>query len=579
MSIWYPGYGTSFSKYLLLETDTGRDLAGPIQKSGSIISSNISAQTKTIIDSNNQFSNIIGEGFKSVANALDWGFDRLDYALQDVNTSIESLHSDFNYSMMLLLEQASIRNRLLNNLIDKIDAINEKLGSPTLTQSREFYKIGCEKLSKGLLDKALESFKEAEKKNDTDFFIQFNIGKLLLYGINSEVNIIDLEKAKQHFLNAARYAKAEMNIDASFSKYAAEAYLHASIATYAASDSVLQNKVEFKSQIEEAFQLAAKATALNPKLSEGFYHLSKYLALLGNSEESIKFLQLAIDEDAQYSRKVEFDHSFDLIKENIFHFIDQLKEKEKSTYTYLCSKISSLWDEVKKWSINQTPFENEYLKFSKDFQSALLYKDMDKHIGYIEANLILKKLDKQLPLLISNVKLHYKEKVSSILKNIVVIAIKGEYSHSVDRLIKEVHYHLSQAKTGLGSLSSYNDYINSLNEANEAKKFSNEANSLARNERSQKDAKDREVLIVKKEEERRNMEIEKLRNIRNEASKNYAVATGISFALFGLLSGCFSCFNGMAHGIGGNWNFIGYALMAGLIGVVIGAIVGQLRSK
>ncbi|MEI6188342.1 MAG: hypothetical protein WCP46_07620, partial [Alphaproteobacteria bacterium] len=96
MSIWYPEYGTSFSKYLLLETNVGRDLAGIIQKGSNKIASEVSEQTRSIVANNYQLEQTLGNGFNSITNEINWGFDRIEYALQNVNSSIESLHSDFN---------------------------------------------------------------------------------------------------------------------------------------------------------------------------------------------------------------------------------------------------------------------------------------------------------------------------------------------------------------------------------------------------------------------------------------------------------------------------------------------------
>src|ERR1035441_2310343 len=97
-------------------------------------------------------------------------------------------------------------------------------------------------VSRQKLDKALQALQRAAELNDTDFFIEFQIGKLYLYGIDDDDNVVDLARAKRHLLDAARYAKGEAAIDASFLRLAAQACLHASIASYASIDASIQNE-------------------------------------------------------------------------------------------------------------------------------------------------------------------------------------------------------------------------------------------------------------------------------------------------------------------------------------------------
>ena len=91
----------------------------------------------------------------------------------------------------------------------QLDTIHQTLQSPLLTQARELFRLGVEHYRKGLLDKALAAFLKAEEKSDVDFYLQFKIGKLYLYGRDEDANVIDLAKAESHFLLAARNANAE----------------------------------------------------------------------------------------------------------------------------------------------------------------------------------------------------------------------------------------------------------------------------------------------------------------------------------------------------------------------------------
>ena len=66
------------------------------------------------------------------------------------------------------------------------------------------YRIACERLVKGLLDKSLEAFLESARKDDTNFMTHLMIGKLYLYGVNGDINLLNVKKAEFHLRAAAR---------------------------------------------------------------------------------------------------------------------------------------------------------------------------------------------------------------------------------------------------------------------------------------------------------------------------------------------------------------------------------------
>ena len=154
------GIGITYDQYLQANSFV-RDITGQIKLNSKALEVRVSDQTKALVASNQQLTREFGNGFDSINSTLEWGINRLEYVLHDVNASIDSLHADFNYSMGLLLEEVHIHNKLLTDLLGKLDAIHKTIKSPLLTQAREFYNIGCERLSKGLLDKALEAFIQA----------------------------------------------------------------------------------------------------------------------------------------------------------------------------------------------------------------------------------------------------------------------------------------------------------------------------------------------------------------------------------------------------------------------------------
>ena len=340
MASYYYGSGLTWAGYLQADSFV-RDVTGQIKKSGEATRHEISAQTREMVASNERLTQEFGRGFDAVNGTLEMGFDRLESALGDVEASIESLHSDFNYNMGLVLDQLQIQNQLTFGILERLDAIHKTLEHPELTKAREFYNRGCERLSKGLLDKALEAFLKAEEKDDTDFFIQFQIGKLYLYGIDEDDNVIDLLKAEKHLRDAVRYGKAEIAVLPEFKRWAGEALLHASIACYAQANDqrVKGDSAEPKEFIPKAFQLAQQACEIYPSLSESQYHLAKYAALLGDVETSVQSLEKAVTSDVNYCFKSEVDQDFNDIRPQILKLFTRIQER----YDERKEKVMKLW--------------------------------------------------------------------------------------------------------------------------------------------------------------------------------------------------------------------------------------------
>lgn len=355
MSIWYPSSGLTYSQYLQANSFV-KDVSGEVRTVGVALRERISDDTMKLVANLEQLQNTYHSGFDALRGTLDWGFDRLEFALQNVTDSIHSLHYDFNYGMALLLEEIRTQSRLLSTLIDRLDAIHKTLQSPTLTQAREHYNIACERFSKGLLDKALESLLEAQSKNNADFFTQFLIGKLYLYGVDQDDNLLDLDKAKTHLLLAARYAKAELQVNSDFRRYAAEALLHASIAIYAklGEHKIQSNLNQTKDYLLEARILATESFNLFPQLTDSVYHAAKYSALLGDSKTCIQSLRTAILLNRHYAVKVDLDHAFDSFRSEVHSLISSLCDSKRSECVSKEQEAISLLAQLSEWHTNES---------------------------------------------------------------------------------------------------------------------------------------------------------------------------------------------------------------------------------
>jgi hypothetical protein len=152
---------------------------------------------------------------------------RIEEAL---NNGFEALRAEFERGFTLIVDRMDRQIRQLSQITAKLDAIHKTLKSPLLTQARELFQLGEERRKKGLLDKALEAYLQAEQKNEVDFPLQLQIGKLFLYGRDEDDNVVDVAKAEKHLLLAARYADAEKGTMPQWNEWCGQAYFHAAVA-------------------------------------------------------------------------------------------------------------------------------------------------------------------------------------------------------------------------------------------------------------------------------------------------------------------------------------------------------------
>lgn len=317
-------FGSKFSwEHYLKSISYMRDIKGEVRRASRAERLSISRQTQEIVASKEAIVRKFGEGFDAVNGTLDRGFSRVEKAVHETKESLEELRASFDYNMALLLEQLRLQNEFTIEVLDKLDSIHNTLENPLLTQARELFRIGSERLIKGLLDKALEAFIASAHKDDTNFMTQLMIGKLYLYGANAECNVIDLRKAEEHLLAAARYARAESKSVPEAKKFAAEALLHAAIAKYVQASNQLVSGNDENSHLllQSAYTLAQEANEIDPELSEGHYHQAKFAALIGEREVAVRSLETAIEQNDEYCLKVDGDADFGEMRpevENLF---------------------------------------------------------------------------------------------------------------------------------------------------------------------------------------------------------------------------------------------------------------------
>ncbi|MGD0009702.1 MAG: hypothetical protein ABSE93_14300 [Terriglobia bacterium] len=242
-----------------------------------------------------------------------------------LQSGFDEMRAQFQWGFTLLAERMDQQIKIVARVASQLDEIHKTLQSPLMTQARELFQLGQERLSKGLLDKALEVFLHSEQKNEVDFLLQLQIGKLLLYGKDRDNDVIDIPQAERHLLLAARFAKAEKDSIPKWNEYCAQAYFHAGVAAYLRGEKeyLAGRNDAMRACLERALGFLINADNLWPKFLESAYTLAKCHSLLGQLDEGRKKLEYFSDLDRRYLAKAGKDKDFSPLWPDIESIIRQ----------------------------------------------------------------------------------------------------------------------------------------------------------------------------------------------------------------------------------------------------------------
>ena len=149
--------------------------------------------TQEILASQEQLARTIGQGFSEVSDVMKEGFNSLTISL-----------SSLEQQLIALNEKQDI-------VIEKLDQIHDVVNNPEATRSRELYRRGIKRLSKGLLEEALEDFNSAIEHDLTDSASWFFSGKLHFLYPGPEGELFDIDRAYECFSKADKYAAADFD--------------------------------------------------------------------------------------------------------------------------------------------------------------------------------------------------------------------------------------------------------------------------------------------------------------------------------------------------------------------------------
>ena len=236
-----------------------------------VVQQAVNAQTETTLTLERGFGQMIASQ-EIMTDVMQNGFSALSYSLERVSGGIAKLNAQFNWAMSAVLWKLEVQNKALDKILTTLQA-------PLYTQAKEFRRRAEDAYLNGWYPEALQDFLESEKKNYQDFAVHQAIANIYLY----KQQPADLEKARQYYLNAGKYAAPRSTY------HAALGYMHAAFVCYLQGDDAA------------AIENAQRATELHPQLTEAFYNHAKFAASAGQPSRAIPSLETAIRTDRNYA--------------------------------------------------------------------------------------------------------------------------------------------------------------------------------------------------------------------------------------------------------------------------------------
>lgn len=323
MSLWIPSAGPydSFLQQRQL-VDHGADrVVRAIEGAADGVSSDLRSQTRALVASNAELSQSFGELMDRQTGEICWGIDQVRGSVEglrddvaDVAQTLRShtaLLSDINCNLVGIVAALDRIGGQQEEIIQQLDRIGTALENPIAIRAREYFRMGIERVRRGLLDKAVESFREAIALNDTDFLSHYHVGRLFLSGVSAQCSVLDVTKAREHLSLAARFALAELKVHNGMKEMVGEVCHRASVAFYASLGSATTS--ERNEWIGQGLRLDAHAARLAPARGDVRYHQARVLLEGGSVDAALAALRSAVELDVDFGLKCVDDRAFDAV--------------------------------------------------------------------------------------------------------------------------------------------------------------------------------------------------------------------------------------------------------------------------
>lgn len=268
----------------------------------------IRESTCAIIASQSILAESFKDSFDSVNNTLNIGFEMVAAGMGQLADSI---------------------NAMSEAICNKLDEIHDIVNNPLLTASRELFRRASANFEKGYFEEALEDCKAAVEKNKTDYISWYLLGQIYLFGAGKFSNVIDLHKAEDAFLNAAKYIDADLGKSKEADELGSQIYYHLGYTRLLLSNDLLveEKTDESNKKLEEAQKASKNSSRLNAKNLKALYDDAKELHFLGKDKEAIETLKNAIRLEKNFALISANDKNFESIWPDIEKAVLELRDE------------------------------------------------------------------------------------------------------------------------------------------------------------------------------------------------------------------------------------------------------------
>lgn len=344
-----------------------------------------SEQTTNLIASNEQLISAVDRGFDRLAEINTRGFSQVTSAVQD-------LQSDMNYLLGTVIQQLEYQSKLLNGIL-------ATLQQPFETQVKELYNNGCKFIRQDNLEAAIECFRDSISLKMGKYFFpsHFQLGRLYLSGKSKDLNVVDPKMASEYLSKAAQLGDGIIKEDDSFRPVLADCKLFLSQSMFYQLNGKT-NSAEL-SLINSAIRYCEESVQLNPKLSQGYYHLAKYHAFRMKVDPSflndteienvlIAFLK-AVEIDRNYLRAVierdttMYDPALEHIREHVTRLITRLTDIKRKEATILLQRAQGYIAQLDHLNtLESSKYSAEFRQLKAVVQSSQTDFRSDTYFGF-----------------------------------------------------------------------------------------------------------------------------------------------------------------------------------------------------
>jgi tetratricopeptide (TPR) repeat protein len=334
MGYSFIGNRLSYQEYLMAH-DFVEDIKSTAKETGQRVTMEISRQTREVIGSDEALSRenirVIEKQGALLANRLDKGFELISYdvtsGVDQLSENISELNATFHWGFCQIL---SLMDRM-NDLLEELIKIAK---TPAQTAAYEQYEIARDAFRQGLYRECIEYLERAISGDHSSTghklewrFYQM-MGTVELGFVGSDLELMDLTRAEESFLLAARYAKAD------YPDHAAKAWLSASWAAYC------------QGKLKKSLAHTEQAILINPNLAEALFQAAKVRMALDEVEAALQLLSKAIDQDVFYAIKAAGDGDFQRHDDTLRDFLESL---HKDKYQKLLVNAQEKLEKTISW--------------------------------------------------------------------------------------------------------------------------------------------------------------------------------------------------------------------------------------